>query len=1130
MQIVDFPGDGIVIIEARDNVIGGSTSAARNVIGGNGGNGVSIAGAGAENNVLRGNYIGVDASGTMTIPNRYNGVSISSAASSNTVGGTTIGERNVISGNQNGVWVEGTGTSNNAVVGNYIGTDLNGSVVLGNTFNGVGIWSGASSNRIGGSMSGEGNLISGNGADGIQINGIGSMGNTVSGNYIGTDVSGAQPLGNAADGVRMEQGASGNLIGGKVPGARNVVSGNNFSGVSMGPGTNANVVIGNFIGTDPSGMRAIGNGQTQCGPGVALYVGAFSNRIGGSTAADRNVVSGNNCGGIAIGGSSSHDNVVAGNYIGTDATGTGSLGNSLSGIFIYGGTSDNRIGGSASGERNVISGNGTGVWLQDTGTTGNAVVGNYIGTDRNGSAALKNNWDGVNLSSGASSNQIGGSLPGEGNVISGNNAQGIAIYGSDTTDNTISGNYIGLNAAGTAALGNGANGIYEGNAAGNTIGGLLPGERNVISANGGAGVALSGVETTGNHVSGNYFGTDANGTAPVGGQLFAAVIWSDASQNHIGPGNVVAYAAENGILVYGPNTAGNTITQNSIYSNAAPGIDDRNGGNTGLPAPAITQLTGDDTVAGAACSGCAIEVFSDDADEGQVYEGATVADSSGHFSFTKPGGFVRQNVTATATDADGNTSPFSASVPLAPLSVSMVVPNLGRSDIPNEINLYGSHFASGVTASLASEPPVSLPVRFIDSTHVLAIVPSGVLPGRYDLTVINPLGGNAALADAYEVYGTAGDDLVAYPYEVWTDPVTLRAHTPAGIALVVHRQGGSSALANVMVRFCRGAPDQGGEMIGEATIPILSPNSSVATPEVVWTPPETGAVDLYAVVDPDGVIPETTKVNNIISRRVTVLAAAADAIPPHVNSFSINHGAQLADRPGVVLDAPAADNAGGSGMASLLYVEFEYSQAAGQWYPVQTSGWVPYTVAKSSYPWKLLPVAGMKYVQAWAADRAGNISLAPRQTYINSVPSTDHVDKGQMRVFRYELSAGQAMTVTLAPSAGDPDLYVWPPDFPTRPAWVSDQASGADEVSFSAPVAGTYQIEVVGYTAADYSIVFATGATGSEGYARLAGADTSKPVRPAPALPLDSEPSAQIALPPPRLPQERIHLPLLLHS
>ncbi|MHC4511246.1 MAG: beta strand repeat-containing protein, partial [Planctomycetota bacterium] len=203
-------------------------------------------------------------------------------------------------------------------------------------------------------------------------------------------------------------------------------------------------------------------------------------------------------------------NTVEGNYVGTDVTGTVDLGNGTRGIFINN-SAGNTIGGASPAARNVVSGNGTyGVYLSPAGSTGNFVQGNYIGINATDTAALGNGTDGVGISGGASGNTIGGTGAvgisggasgntiggtgaGERNIISGNLNDGIEIQAAGTSNNSVIGNYIGTNVAGTAARGNGRYGIILYNGANNTtIGGTLPGSANVISANGRHGIHIGG--------------------------------------------------------------------------------------------------------------------------------------------------------------------------------------------------------------------------------------------------------------------------------------------------------------------------------------------------------------------------------------------------------------------------------------------------------------------------------------------------------------------------------------------------------------------------------------------------------------------------------------------------------------
>jgi Ca2+-binding RTX toxin-like protein len=240
-------------------------------------------------------------------------------------------------------------------------------------------------------------------------------------------------------------------------------------------------------------------------------------------------------------------------------------------------------------------------------------------------------------------------------VISGNQ-WGVRISEA-SAGNTVAGNYIGTNAAGTAVLGNRTGieigGIFPGP---NIIGGSDPGAGNVIAGSGGAGVKLIQGATK-NIVHGNYIGTN-----PAGARLGNAVgvEIEGLSQNLIGgalagEGNVIAFNTSHGVVdrPLFPFLPGSSIRGNSIYSNGGKGIES-------LVFPELTPpiVTAAGSASGTACAGCTVDVYSDDEDEGRVYHGSTVADVSGNWRFTHP--VVGPNVTATATDANGSTSEFSA--------------------------------------------------------------------------------------------------------------------------------------------------------------------------------------------------------------------------------------------------------------------------------------------------------------------------------------------------------------------------------------------------------------------------------------------------------------------------------------
>jgi hypothetical protein len=281
--------NGMTLLGASENTIGGTTPAAQNLVSGNDQDGVFMGGADARSNLVQGNFIGTDVTGTAPLGNTINGVQVN-AGPANTIGGTAAGARNVISGNSVGVRILGSGANNNLVQGNFIGTDVNGTARLGNSM-GV-LVSDFSFSTIGGTAESARNLISGNTGAAVSLSGSVGTGNTVQGNFIGTDVTGMAPLGNAM-GMMVNFGSCCNVIGGTVPGARNVISGNDGIGIRID--YNQNVVKGNLIGTTADGAGPLGNGSD----GVFLH--AVSPDIVGGTEPDAgNTIAFNGGDGIAL--------------------------------------------------------------------------------------------------------------------------------------------------------------------------------------------------------------------------------------------------------------------------------------------------------------------------------------------------------------------------------------------------------------------------------------------------------------------------------------------------------------------------------------------------------------------------------------------------------------------------------------------------------------------------------------------------------------------------------------------------------------------------------------------------------------------------------------------------------------
>lgn len=260
--------------------------------------------------------------------------------------------------------------SYNSVTGNMIGTDARGTVARGNQF-GIMLSDETFHNRIGGISRGERNIISGNSLRGIIIMSRPDSWNAIVGNYIGTDITGMLAIPNGI-GVGLETGASNNSIGGPTPAERNIISGNSNWGVVLSDSRSMqNSIIGNYIGTNATGTMALPNG------GGILVWGAGFNRIGGTRSGEGNLISGNKLSGVSVGGLMVSDVVIIGNAIGTDVNGNATLGNG-SGIDIYDSVKHNFVGGATSDEGNAIRGNGAGVQIRQAGTKYNSIAGNFI--------------------------------------------------------------------------------------------------------------------------------------------------------------------------------------------------------------------------------------------------------------------------------------------------------------------------------------------------------------------------------------------------------------------------------------------------------------------------------------------------------------------------------------------------------------------------------------------------------------------------------------------------------------------------------------------------------------------------------------------------------------------------------
>lgn len=477
-----------------------------------------------------------------------------------TIGGDSESERNLISGNTDGgILIYDLESINNTVTGNYIGTDITGTDTIPNG-NGVMLISSAF-NTIGGSTIAERNIISGNTGCGILINGTGANNNLVVGNYVGTDITGDAALSNHY-GVIIKADADKNIVGGDTPEERNVISANWEIGVYI-EASDSNKVSGNFIGTNYLGTEAFyinGDSLIQAN-GVEINTVSKYNIIGGETEGERNIISGNRVYGAIYYGQVSENN-IAGNYIGTDVTGSFAIPNAT-GICVDDASNNNIM------ENNLLSGNiSYGLFIVTTGSNANVFRGNFVGTNADASDSIPNDV-GLLIGGGAKSNIIGGYNVEDRNIFSGNRYGGIELSDNGTDYNKIIGNFIGTDISGNDSISNGF---------GIGVSSLVTGtiiENNVISGNKTFGLVLT-ENSDSTTVILNKIGIGFDESTDLGNSASGIAITQGSNTNFIGNpenSNIIAYNDSLGIVIMDVSSVNNKISGNSIYENEYLGID-----------------------------------------------------------------------------------------------------------------------------------------------------------------------------------------------------------------------------------------------------------------------------------------------------------------------------------------------------------------------------------------------------------------------------------------------------------------------------------------------------------------------------------------------------------------------------
>jgi CSLREA domain-containing protein len=627
---------------------------------------------------------------------------------------------------------------------------------------------GANQVVIGGTAVGARNVISGNGIAGISVGSADQT--TIQGNFIGTNNDGTAAVPNTV-GVTVG-GGSKTLIGGTAGGARNIISGNAFFGISVDSGDQT-TIQGNYIGLNNDGTAALPNIY---GVGVGGGSGASETLIGGTAGGARNVISGNSAYGIAVG--LADQTTIQGNFIGTNADGTAPLPNFV-GVSILAG-SKTLIGGTAGGARNVISGNAPyGIYVSPGDQT--TIQGNFIGTNPAGTAALPNSF-GVAVD-GATKTLIGGGAAGARNVISGNSDTGIVVLSGDQT--TIQGNFIGLDHDGTAALPN-DNGVVVRAGSETLIGGSGSGEGNLIARNNSAGIAI--VPDANAELRRNLYG--GNGKQAIDLDQDSAVTCTGASAN------------------------------NGIH---CPVLASANG---------ATSLVSGTVDSGGQCPGssCTVEVYRAGAGagdfnhgEGVAFLGSTSNVSGQAWSLTSllpfcPG----DTLSAIATNiADGTTSEFAANLTVpgtvpAPGDVPFPPVNLQANPDSAKVTLSFTPTCQGGSAILDYTITAYLkgkPVGTITTTRTSGIIFPNLTNGQsHTFTVRARNGGGSSGESALSTPVTLGPDLAL------VDGVFLNtSHQPlAGF-------GGD----NVYDTRSRGA---GGSNVGNGDGPTVARGSTLSVP------------------------------------------------------------------------------------------------------------------------------------------------------------------------------------------------------------------------------------------------------------------------------------------------------------
>jgi len=613
-------------------------------------------------------------------------------------------------------------------------------------------------------------------------------------NTIGTNAAGAPGKGNG-EGVQLRY-ISNSFV------QDNVIAGNTRSGVLIEGGA-GNTVHRNEIGMVAGSTLPLGN----TGSGITIYYAASN------TAIDDNMIAANGAWGIDLqsGAEQVTGTIIRHNTIGLDANGN-ALPNHAGGVHL------GHAPGTVIDGGNVISGNygtvaavsvgGPGILVEGNVMPIPTIQGNSIGTTADGLEARPNKYEGIVLAGPA---LVGGSSPGEGNLISGNGFAGtlsgagvVLAAGSDGT--VIAGNIIGPNAAG-AALGNGYSGItVVSDVANVTIGGMAAGEGNVIAGNPSNGIAiyaLGGTPASNITIQGNRIGVNQFDVATGNGGWGVSV--GDGTAITIGgtvagAGNVITANTAGGVVV-GSAASQASILSNRIDGNGGLGIDlggDGVTGNDALDADTgpngfqnAPVLSGANTTGvsftfdGALLSTVRLQFFAIGTAQ-MLGETVVMTGGDGHygpavFTFTGPALALGASIIATATDVDGNTSEFSGSSMVAGYvgEITSVSPQPAAAGFGQMITVLGSGLpvdggfgvkeGQVVVAQGASQFPAHLVWGGSSTKWTLRLPVSGLAAGNATIRLKNAAGTTTTNEFTFTISATPGAPYIQNVFNA-TDP------------------------------------------------------------------------------------------------------------------------------------------------------------------------------------------------------------------------------------------------------------------------------------------------------------------------------------------------------------------------